>query len=404
MALDLHKAYAQIEAAIRDAHIAQDDRRARLRELLARLAQPGLGAAVNAKYEASRGQYGYLPAGAAEEPSTTHATPPLPGSFAVAATDGSHIAVDRHLALRAYLINIGGCLLTYGASPDAYLFSQPTVYARDEDLYYTDPASSADQTPVEGAVLGFKRAVEELRALAELVRRAPERMPELALLDGSLILWGLAGQQFKPFLREAVIERGLVPALDALREESARRPLAVASYVSLPGSTEVVNALRLAFCPYDVSDCRARCGSLRPGARPCDTVHGFNDRHLFEALMGEGERSALFLTRSSVVRDHYGPHQVFFYYLNAGVEVGRVEVPEWVARDRSLLELSHALVLDQCRRGQGYPPAISESHEQAVVTAADRELFRTLVEQALQGERLPVYTSEKDRSKRMRWL
>ena len=105
-----------------------------------------------------------------------------------------------------------------------------------------------------------------------------------------------------------------------------------------------------------------------------------------------------------MVRDHYGPHQVFFYYLNAGVEVGRVETPEWVARDKALLDISHALALDQCRRGLGYPPAIAESHEQAVVTGSDREQFRLLVEKALWGQRLPVYTSEKDRSKRMRWL
>ena len=404
MALDFHKTYAQIEAAVRDAHATQDDRRARLRETLARLEQAGLGAVINAKFEASKGRYGYLPAGVAEELSARYPAPAAPESFAVAATDGSHIAVDRHLAFRAYLINIGGCLLTYGALPGAYLFSQPTVYTRDEDLYYTDPDSSADQTPVEGAVMGFKRAVEELRALADLVRRAPDGMPVLALLDGSLILWGLAGQQYKPFLREVVLERGLVPALDALREETTRRPLAVASYVSLPGSTEVVNALRLALCPYDVSDCRAHCGALRPSTRPCDTVHGFQDRRLFEALLAPGERSALFFTRSSVVRDHYGPHQVFFYYLNTGVEVGRVETPEWVARDKALLDLSHALALDQCRRGLGYPPAIAESHEQAVVTAADREQFRLLVEEALWGQRLPVYTSEKDRSKRMRWL
>jgi NurA-like 5'-3' nuclease len=69
-----------------------------------------------------------------------------------------------------------------------------------------------------------------------------------------------------------------------------------------------------------------------------------------------------------------------------------------------LLSLSHALVLDQCQRGQGYPVAISEAHEQAVIHASDRRLFRQMVAEALERRGLPVYTSEKERSKRTPWV
>ena len=101
---------------------------------------------------------------------------------------------------------------------------------------------------------------------------------------------------------------------------------------------------------------------------------------------------------------YYGDHGVEFYYLNAGSELARVEIPRWVARDESLVNLTHALLVDQCRKGHGYPVAISEAHEQAVVTVGDREEFRLIVEDALQRQRLPVYTSEKNRSKRTKWL
>jgi NurA-like 5'-3' nuclease len=110
------------------------------------------------------------------------------------------------------------------------------------------------------------------------------------------------------------------------------------------------------------------------------------------------------LTNSSVSREFYGEHQVYFYYLNVGAEIARVEVPQWVALDESLLSLGQSLILDQCRRGQGYPVAISEAHEQAVIKGADRQLFRRMVVEALERKGLPVYTSEKDRSKRMPWL
>ena len=75
-----------------------------------------------------------------------------------------------------------------------------------------------------------------------------------------------------------------------------------------------------------------------------------------------------------------------------------------MAQDERLLNLSHSLILDQCRRGLGYPVAIMEAHEQAVITGQDRELFRRMVEDALAERHLPVYTSEKARSKRQRSL
>ena len=93
-----------------------------------------------------------------------------------------------------------------------------------------------------------------------------------------------------------------------------------------------------------------------------------------------------------------------FFYLNVGQEMARVEIPSWVAEDETLLGLAHSLILDQCRRGPGYPIALMESHEQAVITTSDRRYFAELVEDSLQDRRMPVYTSEKNRSKRLRWL
>ena len=45
-----------------------------------------------------------------------------------------------------------------------------------------------------------------------------------------------------------------------------------------------------------------------------------------------------------------------------------------------------------------------EAHEQAVVGGADRRYFVQAVEEALQGQGMPVYSSEKSRSKCLRWL
>ena len=65
---------------------------------------------------------------------------------------------------------------------------------------------------------------------------------------------------------------------------------------------------------------------------------------------------------------------------------------------------THALIVDQCVKGQGYPVALMESHEQAVLTVGDRRSFTTLVERALEDRLLPASTSEKSLSKSVRWL
>ncbi|KAA1283327.1 MAG: hypothetical protein EGP13_03415 [SAR202 cluster bacterium] len=75
-----------------------------------------------------------------------------------------------------------------------------------------------------------------------------------------------------------------------------------------------------------------------------------------------------------------------------------------MANNEVLLSLTHGLVWDQCKRGQGYPVAISESHEQAVVSTGDRRVFRRMLADSLERQNLSSATSQKDRSKRSPWV
>ena len=403
MGLDLSETLQQISAMAQALSDGRDGRAQRLDAALTALRETDPSKAMG-KAASDQGRP-FLCAGLVDGLAGRYGSKEVPPDFCVASVDGSHIDVDRHIPLPCYLINLGGCLLTYGAHPDARLSSRPAIYSRDEDLYMASPVPGPmESVAVDGPLLGLKRAVEEVKGLVSLVLEAPPGLPALALIDGSLVLWGLAGRGYQPFVRDEFVAHGLVPALDRLREMSGSRPLAVAAYVSLPQATEVVNALRLNLCPKDGADCRQRCSSHRSGGSPCDMLNGFLDRHLFQELLGPGERSSLFFTNSSISRDFYGGHQVYFYYLNTGDEIARMELPQWVAMNSDLLELSHSLILDQIRRGLGYPAAIGEAHEQAVVTGRDREAFKQLLGGALNQYKLPVYTSEKNRSKQMRWL
>jgi hypothetical protein len=326
--------------------------------------------------------------------------PPLPAEFTVVATDGSHIDIDRHRSARCYLINIGSVVLRYGTHPDALLDSFPSLYAGDADLVIAPDGTKGREQPIEGTLLGIKRSVDECQRLAELAAELPSDSSNLALLDGTLILWGL--EAYPEFVTETLLERGFLSYLNELKKINKDKKLALASYISVPRATDVVNTLRVAICPNDPLDTDRHCPECEK--RDCDAVAGIQDRELFSSLLGQGERSALFISQSSVVRKHYGEHWVYFFYLKLDDEIARVEIPQWVARDENLLALTHSLVLDQCQRGQGYPVALSEAHEQAVVTMADRENFWTLVESSLVEEHMPTPTSGKSRSKRTRWI
>ncbi|MFC1948798.1 DNA double-strand break repair nuclease NurA [Chloroflexota bacterium] len=326
--------------------------------------------------------------------------PPRPDEFTVIAADGSHIDVDRHRSMRCFLINIGSVILRYGASPEAFLDSFPSLYAADEDLVISPDGGKGREVPVEGALLGIKRSVDECRRLVDIVSELPPGSSTLALLDGTLILWGL--EAYPEFVAEKLLDSGFLDCLTQLKKLNSDKKLAVASYISYPRSTDVVNTLRVAICPNDPLDTDRHCKDCEK--RDCDAVAGVRDRELFSSLLNQGERSGLFISQSSVVGKRYGEHRVYFFYLNVDDEIARVEVPEWVARDEDLLNLAHSLVFDQCQRGQGYPVALSEAHEQAVVTGADRENFWALVEESLVDEHLPTLTSAKSRSKRTRWI
>lgn len=425
MALDLYRTAAQIDAAVAGADFGTGRER-RMDAVLAAL-RGSDAATLNARVEAAQGLLAFLPAEAVEPPGAVFDAPPPPSDFSVVAVDGSHIDVNRHLPLRCSLINIGGCRLTYGANADAELFSRPSLRTTDADLYVQDPASPSARQAVEGALMGLVRTVEEAAALADAVAPASAvaladaveaggDTPTLALLDGTLVLWELGGElpprgRYPEYVRERLLGGGLLAALDRIRDAALRQAqdergrVAVASYISLPNSAEVVNLLRLGLCNLDpVGHCQTHCRSLVPGMRRCDAAHDVTDRELFGRTLAAGQRSAVFASRSPVARDAYGPHRVHFFYVNVEEEIGRVEVPAWVALDPALLSLAHALVVDNARRGAGYPVALQEAHEQAVVTGADREAFRNMVERALEERGLPVYTSQKQRSKRRPWV
>jgi hypothetical protein len=93
--------------------------------------------------------------------------------------------------------------------------------------------------------------------------------------------------------------------------------------------------------------------------------------------------------------------RVYFCYVNVGTEIARVEFPAWVVQDSDLLDRSLGIMLAQVSKGYGYPVAIAEAHNQAVVRGGDRARFFALLEQQMLRSGLQkIGTSYKEARKR----
>ncbi len=62
------------------------------------------------------------------------------------------------------------------------------------------------------------------------------------------------------------------------------------------------------------------------------------------------------------------------------------------------------MLVRQCQLGLGYPVAISEAHEQAVITGHDRAEFRRMTLMLLEQRGLPTPESANSFSKRRPWV
>jgi hypothetical protein len=402
VSLDLGKTILQLDRASQNFRNTYSDRQTRLASLIEQAG--GISPETAQEKTTTVGNRPYMAAHV--QGSLIGSIPPSspPNNWRTISVDGSHIDVDRHVPIPCYLVNLGGCILTYGSQPDAVFFNQPQLAAEPSDLYLIDQVSANNEIAVTGQLLGILRTVQELEYLVKVVEDSSSGIPTLALIDGTLVLWGLSGEGYPSFVRKYVLHERFLPALERLRELAEQRPVILAAYVSLPRTTEVANAIRSCICPYSNQQCQEFCNNRRAAQSPCNATNGFWDREIFRELLEPGHCSGLYRTNPAAAQEYYGQQQVYFYYLNSGEEIARVEIPQWVASNQEMLALGHSMIVEQCKKGQGYPVAISEAHEQAVINGSDRQLFKQMLIETLERHGLPTYTSEKERSKSLPWL
>jgi NurA domain len=313
-----------------------------------------------------------------------------PKAHTVIATDGSQIAPSHHEIAYCYLLNIGRIILHYGQSKLPLLDSLPEVFYRPEDLYVSRQWGVRTEE-----WMGYCRTSAESTVLAELAASIATTTdaPTIAMTDGSLLHWFL-----EPLPGEAR-DRILQPILESWQQMRALG-VPIVGYISASRSGEATNFLRLHTCPYIAPDCQTHCADL-PNKAPCQVLDPLRDAGIWGRLLEPGERSPLWRSAAKI-QDFYGDdYAIHFCYVNVGAEVARVEVPAWVALDADVLAMTLSLVVAQVQKGYGYPVALAEAHNQAVVRGGDRARFFALLEREMVKAGLRnVGTSYKEARKR----
>lgn len=316
----------------------------------------------------------------AGEPPTSRFVAPARGPLSVAAADGSSVEPDRFAAVQCYVINTGFVLLPYGVEGRATLGAQALL---GPEAAAADGEDDGGESAGRGLGVNLVRDVTELEMGESVAAEGLASGPTVLLLDGTLLPWDLDSRQVAPEVREAM-QRRTEAALGRLRAHG--QELSVGAYVSGSRGADVVTSLR----------------ALAAG----DSAWPLADAQLFAALLEDGERSALFRAmsqRSGRVEELpvFREHPVWFFYLRVGGDIARVELPGWAA-SAGQVERLHAAVVDQCARCGGYPRALQEAHEQAVISVGDRQQFARLLENEAARQGLRAMAGGKQTSKRRR--
>lgn len=302
---------------------------------------------------------------------------PLTNPHQVIGVDGSQMYPDRHQGLVCYLINIGAVILTYGNSTKpVYFKSEPYVFVGDTEY---------EGIPLSPDVINCRRDVYEFSTGAQLskeTKQQAQQIPRLLLLDGCLVFWHLEAKD--PIFKQ-VFQQLYIKELHELYEQR----MLCASYVSMPKHKEVSHLLRLAACNFVLDGCTE-----------LEQLEHINDAALMRLHLNQYTRSTVFTYQGSM-KDSYPPHlKPHFFYVNSGTEIGRVEIPAWIARDVTLIDMVARIIVDQCRKGNGYPVVLAEAHEQAVIKGPDRDFFYHLIAKMSIDHNHRIVRSQKSMKKR----
>lgn len=277
--------------------------------------------------------------------------------YTVCSVDGSQIYPDKHQGTGCFLINTGLVHITYASD-----HTKNRVVLRNRPQLFVDGTLENDFI-VSTELVNCRRQEWEFKQMLEYVPTIVEQCAEkqqLFLFDGSLIFWHLDS-------KDVQLKHTFLTCYLMLLHQLYELKVPLAGYISLPKAKEFIALMRAAL-------------ELKLISSEDPTLFDpFIDTTIANFFLQPATRTTVFKNNTPISReypDHLRPH---FFYIHVGYEIARIEIPGYIAIDEQAVDSIARLVLDQANKGRGYPVAIAEAHEQAVIKGADRELFYNLI-------------------------
>jgi len=284
-----------------------------------------------------------------------------PHPYAVLAVDGSQIYYDKHQGPACSLINIGTVFLHYQKQQSFVdLQSYPEIIVFNE-TDFTDKGAEFINLYREKQELStaFKYSVEYQKKL----QGSMSNTPFLCIFDGSLIFFQADKNE-----DESVVNffAEYMNQLELLFQDKILH----VAYMSFPRTKDLINVARLADINFIEKDLEKNSSWSK-----------LSDMDLLQLFLPVGQRTIIFESKAPICYTYPKHLKPYFCYLNVGVEIARIEFPAWIGQSAELVDLVCSIVLDQAQKGNGYPVALFEAHEQAVIKSYDREFFYEMIKQ-----------------------
>ncbi len=317
--------------------------------------------------------------------------------YSILSVDGSQIYPDRNISNSGcFLINIGSCQIKYSKilnvssrlnvssdeNSSVKINSEPTLFIIQDFLDQNNKINFSND------IVDLKR--EELELL-NLLKLTLEENIDIAFVDGTVIFWFL---ESKP---EEIKDLFLNSYLNILQKFYENKKI-IAGFISFPKSKELVNLIKLGLCRFDFAECIS-CHRVYSDF-PCKAVDNLIDTRIAKTYLNINERSNIFFSNSKITKSYPEHLKPCFFYLNADVEVVRIETFAYIAQDKDMLDFLSAVALDQIKKGLGYPVTLAYAHEAAVVKGPDREFFYSLLQREAFEQNKRLFFSQKSIKKR----
>ena len=303
--------------------------------------------------------------------------PPLPPERAtIIAADGSQIYPNDQSPVHFYLINIGMFVYHHGTQHIPQQITIPTLY------FHKDHVHDPQHRVISNRTVDARRTVKEMQALAELAwdfKKVYTDAPIMALYDNNLMFW--ADTDVYGGTRLMQDYHAAMQQLYDVQANGVRATLA--GYVDNPRGSVVLRLLHL-LTLEDENAIHAHQKVIEEGG----DLEGLKDKHLFNAVLAPGERSAIMVQnspRNFAYRQHNASHEIAFFYVKVGTasnsNIARVDIPVWVARDHQAVEELHgALLAQSTMQGRNpYPYALTRADELAYVGSKDKAKLDELI-------------------------